>query len=233
MSGSRRRHTKVVRGSREQAEVALARIKVSVDGGRAPTATRARTVRAACELYLSEARTELQTQRTDRSACRRICATVLPGGQLLGDQALVKVDWRMVEEVFARWGDQLQPPTQARYASTLAKVFEHAKRSGWCRANPVTGAKRPKAPSRRPEVPATIEVREALRIAEERDFNLDAYVIGMATLGCRRSELLAIAVGDLDLDGGVATVRRRLPMAARGRRRTARRPSATLGVMCR
>lgn len=116
VSGARRRHTKVVRGSRDEAEVALARLKVSVDGGEAPTATRARTVRAACELYLSEARTELQTQRTDRSACRRICATVLPGGQLLGDQALAKVDWRMVEEVFAKWGDQLQPPTQARYA---------------------------------------------------------------------------------------------------------------------
>ena len=207
VSGSRRRHTKVVQGSREEAEVALARLKVSVDGGEAPTATRARTVRAACELYLSEARTELQTQRTDRSACRRICATVLPGGQMLGDQALAKVDWRMVEEVFTKWGDQLQPPTQARYASTLAKVFEHAKRSGWCRANPVTGAKRPKVPSRRPEVPATVEVREALRIAEERDFNLYAYVIGMATIGCRRSELLAMTVGDLDLDGGVATIR--------------------------
>ncbi len=66
---------------------------------------------------------------------------------------------------------------------------------------------REEVPSRRPEVPATVEVREALRIAEERDFNLYAYVIGMATLGCRRSELLAITVGDLDLDGGVATIR--------------------------
>lgn len=123
-----------------------------------PTATSARTVRAACELYLSEARTELQTQRTDRSACRRISATILPGGQVLGHQVLAKVDWRMVEEVFAKWSDHLQPPTQARCASTLAKVFEHAKRSGWCRSNPVSGAKRPKVPTRRPEVPATVEV---------------------------------------------------------------------------
>lgn len=29
----------------------------------------------------------------------------------------------------------------------------------------------------------------------------------MATIGCRRSELLAMTVGDLDLDGGVATIR--------------------------
>jgi hypothetical protein len=146
----------------------------------------------------SELRTEWQTQRTDRSACHRICATVLPGGQLFGDRPLAKVDRRLVEEVFAKWGDHLQPPTQARYASTLAKVFEHAKRSGWCSLNPVTGAKRPKVPTRRPDVPATVEVREALRIAQERDFDLYAYVIGLATIGCRRSELLAITVADIE-----------------------------------
>ena len=62
-------------------------------------------------------------------------------------------------------------------------------------------------PTRRPLVPATVKVREALRIAKAKDFELYAYVIGMATIGCRRSELLAITINDLDLEQGVVTIR--------------------------
>ena len=93
VTGQRRRFTRTVRGSREQAEVELASLKLAVDGGDVPTATRAKTVRMACDLYLTEARTESQTKRTDQSACRRICATVLPGGRPLGAvQARLEAD---------------------------------------------------------------------------------------------------------------------------------------------
>ena len=71
----------------EQAEVELAD-SITVDGGELPVSTSARTLRAACDLYLLEARTESQTQRTDRSACRRICATVLPGGAMPASSAV-------------------------------------------------------------------------------------------------------------------------------------------------
>ena len=83
VTGQRRRYTKTVRGSRDLAEVALARLKLLIENGERPVATSARNVKAACDLYLSETRTESQTIRTDRSACRRICSTVLPGGKLL------------------------------------------------------------------------------------------------------------------------------------------------------
>lgn len=207
VSGKRQRRTRVVRGSREDAEIALAHLKLTDAEGVVPGGTGARTVRAACDLYLREARTELQTQRTDRSAFNRICATVLPGGVLFGDKPLAKVDWKLVEQVYAKWERALQPTTRARYASAMSKVFEHAKRTGWLRANPAREARAPKVPTRRPEVPKSIEVREALSLAREHDFDLYAYVMGMATIGCRRSELLALTVGDVDLEGAVATIR--------------------------
>ncbi len=207
LTGKRRRHTEVVRGSREQAEVALARLKLAVESGTLPTTTRAKTVRAACDLYLDEARTELQTQRTDRTACNRICATVLPGGVVFGDKPLSKVTWKLVEQVYAKWERNLQPPTRSRYASTLSKVLEHAKRTGWISANPARDARGPRVPGRRPEVPRSAEVRAALDFAREKDFTLYAYVMGMATIGCRRSELLALTVGDVDLDAGSCTLR--------------------------
>ena len=208
VTGARRRQTQVVRGSRDDAEVALARLKLIDNDAVLQTATSARTVRAACDVYLREVRTELQTQRTDRSACKRISTTVLPGGKELGDVALSKLDWRTVEQVFARWADEgLHPTTQSRYGSTLSKVVEHAKRSGWVRHNAVREARRPKVPTHRPDVPRDAEVRQALQAAEAKDFTLYAYVLGMATIGCRRSELLAVRVADVDLANGVLTIR--------------------------
>ena len=207
VTGVRQRYTQTVRGSREQAEVALARLKLTLDAGDLPTATNARTVRSACDLYLREVRTESQTIRTDRSACHRICATVLPGGAIFGEKPLSKVDWKLVEYVFAKWEQEIQPTTRSRYASALSKVFDHAKRTGWLRTNPVVDARRPKVPTHRPVVPATVEVRDALNAAKETDVAFYAYLLGMATIGCRRSELLAITVADLDLQNAVVTIR--------------------------
>jgi integrase len=207
VTGQRRRHTRVVNGDREQAEVALARLQLLNADQLLQRATAARTVRAACELYLREARTEKQTLRTDRAACNRICQTVLPGGALFGEMALTKVNWKLVERVYDKWGRDLTPAGSARYASTLSKVFDHAKRTGWIRSNPAREARSPKVPSRKPDVPNTVEVHEALRVAKERDFMTYACVIGIATMGCRRSELLALTVRDLDLRAGVATIR--------------------------
>jgi integrase len=216
VTGQRRRHTQVVLGSREQAEVALARLKVTGDGDLLRVGTRARTVRAACELYLSEASTELQTQRQDRTASNRICATVLPGGASFGEVPLSKVTWKLVEQLFVKWEEDLQPATRARYASTLSKVLDHAKRTGWMAGNPVREARRPKVPAHRPEVPKASEVRAALRAAKAQDPMLHAYVLGLATMGCRRSELLALTIDDLDLAGGVATIRASLADGGRG-----------------
>ncbi len=64
----------------------------------------------------------------------------------------------------------------------------------------------PKVPAHRPDVPGDVDVREALRAAEA-GLHLYAYVLGMATIGCRRSELLAVQVADLDLANAVVTIR--------------------------
>ena len=121
VSGKRRRQTSVVNGTRDQAEVALARLKLMDADGHDQSATNARTVRAASRLYLSDAQTELQTRRTDRSACKRICTTVVPGGHVFGDTSLSKVDWKLIEQVYRKWEGDLQPPTRVRYASTLVE----------------------------------------------------------------------------------------------------------------
>ena len=207
VTGDRRRHTKVVWGSREEAEAELALMRVRLASGKLTSATRARDISAACELYLDQVGTERSTVRVDRSACSRICETRLAGGGALGRVQLRELDWKLVEYVFSVWARTLKPSTSARYASTLSKVIEHAKREGWVNANAVREARKPKVPSHRPDVPMRGDVTLALATARETDLATYAFVLGLASMGCRRSELLALRVGDLDLDGHVVTIR--------------------------
>jgi integrase len=208
VTNKRRRYTRTVHGGRGDAEVVLARLRLDLGTPRASVATNARTVSGACALYLAEARTERTTVRTDRSACNRMCFTPLASGGLFGDLSLSALDWKTIEFVYAQWArDGLQAQAQARYASTLSKVLEHAKRTGWALTNPAVDAKRPRVPSHRPDVPRHADVQAALQAAKANDFMLYAYVMGLATIGCRRSELLALRVTDIDLDGKVVVIR--------------------------
>jgi len=207
VTGKRRRYTRTVRGSRRDAEVALARLRIDINTGERVVATNARTVRAACDLYLADARTERTTLRTDRSACNRLCSTQLPDGSEFGDTALSRLDWKTIEHVYAVWEQALQAQARARYASALSKVLEYAKRSGWISSNPAREARRPRVPGHRPDVPTEREVRQALKAAKTNDPTIYAVVMGLATMGCRRSELLALRLSDLDLEARVVTIR--------------------------
>jgi hypothetical protein len=177
VSVERRRYTKVVRGEQSAAGVALAHLRLTVERSETVIATNARPLEAACRLYLSEARTNRSTLRTDRSACNRICSTMLPGGQRAGDLASAKLDWKRVEEIFAKWEGGLSPQARSRYASTLAKLIDYAMRSGWLRANVVKQARRPRVPNHKPEVPVNADVRAVLQAVEAVDFNFSAYVL--------------------------------------------------------
>jgi integrase len=207
VTGDRRRHSRTVHGTRADAEAALARLRVDVGGGTIPVGTNARDVRAACELYMRDVRTEKNTQRTDRSAINRLCATILPGGTVVADLPLSRLDWQTIERIYDAWAREVSPQGRARYASTVSKVLEHAKRIGWITSNPAKEARRPRVPAHRPDVPDDADVRAALAAVRERDFLLYAYVLGLATIGCRRGELLAIKVEDLDLRRGVVSIR--------------------------
>jgi integrase len=182
-------------------------MRVQLTNGKVPSGTRARDVQAACDLYLGEVGTERSTVRTDRSACVQICETKLAGGGSLGRVQLRELDWKLAEYVFSVWGRRLKPSTASRYASTLSKVIEHAKREGWVLSNPIREARKPKVPSHRPDVPQRTDVTHALATARDTDPLMYAFVLGAASMGCRRSELLALRLNDLDIDRRIVTIR--------------------------
>jgi hypothetical protein len=106
ISGARRRVSRQIRGTREEAELALARLRVADHERRLPTGgTKARSVRAAFELYLATAEAGVielapRTLVTSRSARNVMCSTRLPDGREFGGVRLSALSWQDIEHCF-------------------------------------------------------------------------------------------------------------------------------------
>jgi integrase len=107
VSGRRRRVSRTVVGTREEAEIALARLKVADHEKRLPSGgTNARSVRAAFQLYqqaIDAGLVELapRTRVTTRSAAKTMGSVLLPDGRAFGDIRLSRLTWQDIEELYA------------------------------------------------------------------------------------------------------------------------------------
>jgi hypothetical protein len=103
----RRRVSRTVYATQQDAEVALARLKVADRERRLPqTATNARSVRALLDLYVQEAvvgtaRLAPRTIVTSRSAANTMSGTVPADGRVFGDLRLSQLTWREIEALYA------------------------------------------------------------------------------------------------------------------------------------
>ena len=106
VTGRRRRVSRYVHGTREDAEIALARLRVADHEKRLPSAgTNARSVRAVFQLYLQAADSGLielapATVVTSRSAAKRMCSTVLADGRTFGDIRRPRLTWSDIESLY-------------------------------------------------------------------------------------------------------------------------------------
>ena len=204
MTGKRRRYSRTVHGSPKDAESALARLRVEVEAGTKPMATNARSVRAACELYLRDARTERTTLRTDRSGINRLCATALPGGRIVGDLPLSRLGWQTID-CYAAWENHISPQGRANNAphrrsarTREAGQVDHVESRERCPATSGAGSpsRRARGRARRPRCDRGRARHLALRVrARTGDHRLPS------------RELLALELQDLDLRRGVVTIR--------------------------
>jgi integrase len=130
---------------------------------------------------------------------RRIKAT-------LGDLPLDELDYRVVTEWQARLSRELAPRTVRHHRQTLAQVVDEAVRMGALVGNPVRSVK----PLRVTEADGVALDRDETRalIATAGEHRIGAAVGLLFLQGWRVSEVLGLAWEDLDLDAGVANVRR-------------------------
>jgi integrase len=126
--------------------------------------------------------------------------------ETLGDLPVVDLDYRAVTEWHAKLSQELAPWTVRHHRQTLALVVDEAVKMGAPVGNPVRSVK----PVRIAASDGVALERDETRalLAAVRDHRLGAAVALLFLQGWRVSEVLGLAGEDLDLDAGVAHLRR-------------------------
>ena len=209
MTGRRRRVARDVHGAREDAEVALARLRVADHERRLPTGgTNARSVRAAFQLYqqtIDAGLIELEpsTIATVRSVSRVLSAVELADGRTFGDIRLSRLTWEDIEHLYAadpRSGERARRTSGAARPSSPARSTWRATR-GPIDSNPSKDATRPRQSRSKPFAPTTKDVSALLTKMERRAPDMADVGTILASTGMRRGELLALLRwSDVDLD---------------------------------
>jgi integrase len=124
----------------------------------------------------------------------------------LGELPVLELDYRVVTEWQSRLARTLAPRTVRHHRQTLAQVVDEAVKMGALVGNPVRAVK----PLRVTESVGVALDRDETRalLAAVADHRLGAAVALLFLQGWRVSEVLGLAWEDVDLDAGMATVRR-------------------------
>jgi integrase len=209
VTGARRRVSRTIRGTREEAEIALARLRVADHERRLPTGgTKARSVKAAFQTYLRAVDAGVielapRTVLTSRSAMNTMSATRLANGRLFGEIRLSQLSWEDVEGCFAAMRAAGQSPEWIRRCATvLSRALELARKRGLIDTNPCKDAARPRATRSKPYSPTADDLRVVLEFAQERDPEIADVAIILASTGMRKGELQGLTWGDIDFDKG-------------------------------
>lgn len=207
VTGRRRRVSRTIYGTRDDAEVALARLKVADHEKRLPTGgTNARSVAAAFQLYrqtIDAGLIELAptTVLTVRSTSKIMSAVELPDGRRFGDIRLSRLNWQDIEYLYASMrGGGKSAAYIRRCATVLARALDLARKRGLIDSNPAKDATRPRTTRTKPFAPTGAEVRTVLAEAKPRDPEIADAGTVFASTGMRRGELLAVQWRDVALD---------------------------------
>lgn len=207
VTGRRRRVSRTIHGTREDAEIALARLKVADHEKRLPTGgTNARSVGAVFQLYLQAVDAGLielapSTIATVRSATRVMSATGLADGREFGKIRLSRLTWQDIEYLYAAMRSAGKSSAYIRRCATvLTRALDLARKRGLIDSNPAKDAARPRTSRSKPWAPTSDEVRAVLAKAERRDPEIKDAATILASTGMRRGEFIALRWSDLDLD---------------------------------
>jgi integrase len=208
LTGRRQYMTKTVRGTKREAQRALA----ALVAGPAPTGpVAAMTTAQMLERWFEHAEGQLSPST---AAHTRVVldAHLLPhiGDIRLGKLTTAKIDslYKLLSERGGRSGKPLAPATVRRTHNVLHRALAQAVRWGWLAVNPATAASPPRLPSRDLHPPTPDQVRRLFGHAAQDEPAFAVFLQLAAATGARRGELVALRWPDVDLAAGVVTIAR-------------------------
>ena len=198
ITGRKRYRTKGVRGTKREAQRALAALVTDVDQGR--TAPAAITVHQLLDTWLEHIE-HLGRSPTTLYGYRRLVLQ-LPAGFLA--TPLKRVTPKALDDLYRHLLDERRrkPATVLRFHTVLHAALRQATKWEWLPTNPADRATPPSV--RRAEIrpPAVDDVVKVLAAAAQSRNRENAIVLRvLAATGCRRGEVCALQWTDLDLDG--------------------------------
>lgn len=199
VTGKERRKSKVIVGTRKDAERALTRMLGEVDGGKVVNGVR--TFGQVFDAYISQKQLSLAGSSADTYASQR---AYLPERFLA--TPVHKIDVEMLEALYAhlatkgrkRDGQPMQPKSIRNVHQAIYGALELARRRKWIVANPAVDAEVPAVPKRQPS-PADAARIPALFVAAKTQHKwLPAYIRLSLCVGGRRSEIHGLRWSGVD-----------------------------------
>jgi integrase len=209
VTGKDRRVSKVVAGSRKDAERALTALLGEVDGGRHNT-NGERTFGQCIDAYLAHKTLSLEATSVDNYGWQ---AGYIP--DRLRNMPVAKVEVDHLEALYAhlaakgkkRDGTGLSAKSIQNIHAVVHGVFELARRRKWVVVNPAVDAE-PPAVRRRVPSPAPADGIARLFVAAAREHKaLPAYLRLSVAVGGRRSEIHGLRWSGVDFARGRVTLR--------------------------
>jgi integrase len=216
LSGKPRQVTKVIRGSRRDAEKALTALQGEVDAGRR-AGTNEKTFGDALDAFIDHKTLSIEDTTADNY--RHQLAYV---SQRLRDLPLGRVDVETLEALYAhlrrhghkRTGGPLAAKSVRNVHVVIHGALELARRRKWIAVNPAFDAEVPTEPRREPSPAPTEKIAELFRTAGDQHHALPTYLRLTLAAGARRSEVHGLRWSGVDFATGRVVLRDTVVWAA-------------------
>lgn len=201
--------TRTFRGTKRQAEEALARLVTEVSGeshGAQDT-----TVGHLIREWLALAKPDLSP--TTARGYEWITKTyILP---TLENVKLARLKTAQLDRLYAKLretggseGNGLSAATVRQVHAIIRRALQQAVRWGWISTNPATMASPPRVRSQPMDPPTPADVVRLIEAASQEDPDFGCFLLLAATTGARRGELCGLQWRDLDLEDRTMTISR-------------------------
>lgn len=208
LTGKPRQITKVVRGTKREAQKVLTSLQAETDRG-AHAGTRARTFGDALAAYLDQKSVSVEATTNDTYRAHLVYIPErlqkMPVGNV-GVEHLEALYTHLRRHGAIRTGGPLGAKTIRNVHTIIKGALEQARRWKWITENPADQAELPSAPAREPSPTPADKIVELIRRAADIHHAFPAYVRTSACAGGRRSEMHGLRWSGVNWDRNRITI---------------------------